>query len=308
MPQKFINSKYPIIEASMANASTLSLALACWAAGIFPSLSPNINLPNNLRNYDLVNEQLKEFVKSTGSSNLIFSLSLYAFFDLKLINMLKSYNVSHVELTIPLYKDNNDYHESSEKIIEQNRESFYNMVRHIYPMKLIWRTTKPHVNRKEFAYCLMGSDAGGRRSELTLSDLFNQQKKLTPAAVLIASGGISTPEQVSEYINRGATAVCIGTLLAASKESPLSLETKNAIVNFKKENIIKFDDTKQNTLILGNNNEVLNDNSDRNRSKTLKDGLYGDGKSGHVYVGNAIDNINSIKTVKEIVEYLVSEL
>jgi NAD(P)H-dependent flavin oxidoreductase YrpB (nitropropane dioxygenase family) len=143
---------------------------------------------------------------------------------------------------------------------------------------------------------------------MTLFDLFDQQKKLTPNAVLIASGGISTPEQVSEFITKGATAVCIGTLLAASKESSLSAEAKNAIVNCKKEDIIKFNDTKQNTLILGNIDEIENDTSDKNRTNTLKKGIHGDGKSGHIYVGSGVDQITSIKTVKEIVEHLVSRL
>jgi NAD(P)H-dependent flavin oxidoreductase YrpB (nitropropane dioxygenase family) len=307
MPKNFINSKYPIIEASMIAASTLPLALACWEAGIFPSLSPNIRLPDKSRNYDLVDEQLKEFVKCTGSSNLVFNINLYDFFDIKLMNILKFYNVSHVELNQPL-GNTNDYHESSEKVIEHYSESFYGMIKHTYPMKLIWRTSKPHVKKVDVAYNLIGSDAAGRNSEMSLFDLFDQQKKLTPNAVLIASGGISTPQQVSEYINKGATAVCIGTLLAASKESSLSAEAKNAIVNSKKENITKFNDTKQNTLILGNINEIENDTSDRNRSSTLKKGVYGDGKSGHIYIGKGVDQITSIKTVKEIVEYLVSEL
>ncbi len=307
MPKNFINSKYPIIEASMVAASSLPLALACWEAGIFPSLSPSIRLPNNLRNYDLVNEQLKEFVKSTGSSNLVFNINLWDFLDTKLMNILKFYNVSHVELNQPL-DNTNDYHASYEKFIEQNSESFYSMIKHIYPMKLIWRTSKPYVKKVDVAYNLLGSDAAGRNSEMTLLDLFDQQKKLTPHAVLIASGGISSPEQVSEYINKGATAVCIGTLLAASKESLLSAEAKNAIVNSKNENIIKFNDTKQNTLILGNIDEIENDTSDKNRTKALYKGLYGDGKSGHIYVGRGVDQITCIKSVKEIVEHLVSRL
>jgi NAD(P)H-dependent flavin oxidoreductase YrpB (nitropropane dioxygenase family) len=307
MTKNFINSKYPIIEASMIQASTLPLALACWEAGIFPSLSPSIRLPNNLRNYDLVNEQLKEFVKSTGSPNLVFNITLWDFFDIKLMNILKSYNVSHVELN-QILDDTYDYHESSEKFIEHHSESFYSMIKHIYPMKLIWRTSKPHVKKVDVAYNLIGSNAAGRNSEMTLFDLFDQQKKLTPDAVLIASGGISTPEQVSEFITKGATAVCIGTLLAASKESSLSAEAKNAIVNCKKEDIIKFNDTKQNTLILGNINEIENNTSDKNRTNTLKKGIHGDGKSGHIYVGSGVDQITSIKTVKEIVEHLVSRL
>lgn len=309
MHKNFINSKYPIIEASMIAASTLPLALACWEAGIFPSLSPNISLPNKLRNYDLADEQLKEFVKSTGTPNLVFNITLWDFLDIKLMNILKSYNVSHVELNQPLDKSN-DYHESSEKFIEHHSGSFYDMLKHIYPMKLIWRTSKPHVKKVDVAYNLIGSDAAGRNSEMTLLELFAQQKKLTPNAVLLASGGISTPQQVAEYINKGATAVCVGTVLAASKESSLSPEAKNAIINSNKENIIKFDDTKQNALILGNIDEIKNNMSDgdKNRTAALYKGLYGDGKSGHIYVGRSVDQITCIKSVKEIVEHLVSVL
>ena len=60
-------------------------------------------------------------------------------------------------------------------------------------------------------------------------------------------------------------------------------------------------DTDQNTLILGDKEEVLN-TSGRNRQDSLSEGLYGDGKTGHMYAGKSIDHVTEIRSVKEIVE------
>lgn len=309
MYNKFFKSKYPIVEAGMFTASTLPFALVCWEAGIFPSLAQEIRNQDDTLRYDFVNEQLKEFVKLTGSGNVAFTVSLYTFLDLKMMNIIRSHGVSHIELTFPPKKNPDGSYESAENVVEKNLDAFGKVLRFMGETKILWRTTSPYVSKlKNVVYNCIGNDGGGRRSTLSLSELFDQQKKLTPDAPLMASGGIHSPKQVSEYIKRGAVAVSIGTLLAASKESPLSEETKKAIINSSKESIIKLPDTEQSTLILGNKDEVFNDNSDRNRTKSLTDGVYGDGKIGHVYVGKAIEQVNSIKTVKEIVEYLVSEL
>ena len=75
-----------------------------------------------------------------------------------------------------------------------------------------------------------------------------------------------------------------------------------------KSDINKFNDTNQNALVLGDPKKVQQDKSHWNRTDSFFKGLYGDGKTGHIYAGNGIDHVNSIKSVKEIVEYLTSEL
>ena len=57
----------------------------------------------------------------------------------------------------------------------------------------------------------------------------------------------------------------------------------------------------------GNKEEVFNSPS-RNRQESLIDGLYGDGRTGHIYAGKSIDHVTAIRSVKEIVKELVKEL
>ena len=113
--------------------------------------------------------------------------------------------------------------------------------------------------------------------------------------------------EVKEYIELGAECVAVGTLLAASKESCLSDELKNTMIQVNSLSLIRMPDTDQNALILGDKEEVFNSPS-RNRQDSLMDGLYGDGKTGHIYVGKSIDYVTEIRSVKEIVEGLVKDL
>ena len=289
----------------MYGGSDLSLALACWEAGIYPSLLLPEVLNQQSVNYDLLNETLNEFKKVTGTCNLVLAIGQRQFFDLKLMDMIRSFSVSHIEF-FALHDDS--YDRGSELFGENYNKAFVAMTNYISPTKVMYRIKKPITEQKNFAYCLKGSDSAGLNGVLTTKELFEQQKKLTPNAVLIPYGGVGTPKQVVEYIQGGAAAIAIGTLLAASKESPLSLETKKAMCRANRNNIKKFNDTKQNTLILGNFVDVQKDKSHWNRTNSFEKGLHGDGKSGHIYAGHGIDYVKEIKTVKQIVEYLTSEL
>ena len=302
---KFFNSKYPILEACMYGGSDLKLALACWNAGIYPSLLIPDVLNQYTVNYDLLGETLTEYKKSTGACDIVLAIGQRQFFDLKLMDMIKSYKVSHVEF-FPLHDDS--YDRATQVFGDHYDKALSAMAKHIAPVQVMSRTRKPFVDKKNFAYCLKGSDGAGLNGELNTAELFEQQKKLTPDAVLIPYGGVGTPKQVADYIRTGATAVAVGTLLAASLESPLSQETKEAMCRANKSDINKFNDTNQNALVLGDPKKVQQDKSHWNRTDSFFKGLYGDGKTGHIYAGNGIDHVNSIKSVKEIVEYLTSEL
>jgi hypothetical protein len=295
---RYFTSRYPIIEAAMNGVSDLPLALACWDAGIFP----------NLFLQDLSEESvyttLSEFVKITKSSDLIFCIPISAVLHnrkIDLIKQLKSFNVSHIEV-LPSKT-------ITEKINPKIVTAIYSIM---HPMKVMRRATSLLDESMIFnnvTYCLKGSDAAGMNNgNLTTKEFFSQQKLNTPNVNLIPYGGIGTPKQVADYINAGAIGVAVGTLLAASKESPLSTDAKLALVSSTTDNITKFADTGQNALILGDQNSVLEDLGDWNRSTSLRTGLTGNGKEGHVYAGTGINYITDILPVKEIVRYLVSEL
>jgi len=68
----YFNSQYPILMAAMNRVSTLPLALACWDAGVFPSLMIPFQQndfqtamgPEDRR--DAIDQTLSEFKKITG--------------------------------------------------------------------------------------------------------------------------------------------------------------------------------------------------------------------------------------------------
>lgn len=302
----------------MNGGSNLDLALACWDAGIFPSLFCQYWSEEGDNRYSIIEETLKKFKKITGSCDIVLALDEKDLFDIKMINVIKDSKVSHLEIFAKNKKNINDFKYLFDILGKKYEEHLSKILKKLYPIKFIWRATDIPLKEKNFydipshqehfAYGLKGSDAAGVNGKCTTMELFLKYKKINPSAALIPYGGIGTPKQVNEYISAGAIAVAIGTLLASSKESPLSLETKKIMISSNKNNIIKLEDTDQNSLILGDIENVLDDKSEWNRTESLKKGLYGDGKQGHIYIGGAIEHITEIKSVREIVEYLVSEL
>jgi len=312
--QKYFNSRYPIVEAAMNQVSDLPLALACWEAGITPSLvvSEFVQFEVTEKNYDRVNTLLKEFRHAAGSSDLVFSIGVEHFFDRTLMRILKDHQVSHLEVyAINNPRDTlNDWERIKIKLGNNYTTVMNGMLKYVSPMRVMYRRRNPEISLFDFAYCLKGSDSAGSSGDnYTTWELFQAQKKLTPSAVLIPYGGVGTAEQVRDYVNLGAAAVGVGTLFAASHESNLSPAAKQSMILA--QSTTRLPDTKQNALILGDLDTVVNDkiaDGDWNRERSLTTGIQGDGTVGHIYAGAGVKHITKIQSVKEIVEYLTSEL
>ena len=311
---KYFNSRYPIVEAAMNRVSDLPLALACWQAGIFPSLvvSEFVQFDVVKKDYDQVNTLLKEFVHSTGAANLVFSVGIEHLFDRELMRILKSHQVSHLEIyaiTNPRGQTN-DWASIKTKLGAQYNAVIAATVKNLQPMKIMYRRRNPEVSEFNFAYCLKGSDSAGSSADgHTTRELFDKQIALTPSGIVIPYGGVGTPAQVAEYINLGATAVGVGTLFAASAESSLSQEAKQALIDATQ--VEKLPDTQQNAVLLGERDQVLADRKDAtdwNREGALEKGIHGNGKTGLIYAGAGVKHITEIRKVSDIVEYLISKL
>lgn len=96
--------------------------------------------------------------------------------------------------------------------------------------------------------------------------------------------------------------VGIGSLFAATKESPISIATKLKIVKSTSTDLKRFNGLNQQGLIF---KELEND--DENRTGSLKHGMA-DPTNGHIFIGSSIDNIKKILTVKELVKELTANL
>lgn len=286
-----IDSKYPIICAAMNKVSDINLALACHDAGIFPSLS-FYNYYLDDKNYDLnvFEKDIKKFLDKTGSSRLLVSMGVEHLKNDSLITILRKNNFKFIELiegvTSEVLYDINE-------IKKQNE--FYIFV------KLIGHQQLPNIN----GVILKGPDGAGRSldSKTTLENMFETaRKRLDKKVEIILSGGISSSLEIKKYLDLGASAVAIGSLFAATIESPLNTDTKLKLVNSTSANLKRFSEHNSQALIFSRI-----DNDDDNHTKSLKIGIK-NSSLGHIFIGKSIDSIDRIKTVKELVNELVINL
>jgi NAD(P)H-dependent flavin oxidoreductase YrpB (nitropropane dioxygenase family) len=286
--------------AAMNQVSDLSLAVAVHAAGAMPTLQIKRYNEDRTLNHDIINETLKEYTKQTGTNNVILIASEEDFLDHTFIKLIKDHQVSHIEILSNLAENSSWCYDprwpltmkivrSTTKIMQRSLDSALNL---------------PWVD----AYGVKGAESAGFTGQLTVSQMFDLQQQTTPDKSVIPYGGIGTPRQVKEYLDRGAGAVAVGTLFAATNESCLSLAAKQAMVSANSQQLTKFKENNQSALILGNKNDVLDDQSNWNRDASLNLGLTGNGTQGHIYAGASIDHVTQIRSVQEVVDYLTSEL
>jgi NAD(P)H-dependent flavin oxidoreductase YrpB (nitropropane dioxygenase family) len=297
---KFFNSKYPIVEAIMNPVSDLNLALAISDAGCFPSL--HYRSTTDSTSSEKLDEILTEFVKSNGNSNVLVTYNPYDLDCIGVLKVLKKHKPSHLEITCATEETIN--YDISSLTVNKKIENNVKMAG-VYS-KLLFRINKPSENSNLISgFCIKGQESAGKTGEYKISDLFEIQKNKTKDKVFVPYGSIKTSKDVRDYINRGATAVAVGTLFACSKESCLSDEVKQKMVSSTSENLSKSK-FNQNQLVLGEIKEEIND--DWNRPNALAKYIKGDGKHGFIYASSAIDFISEVRSVKEIVEYLTEKL
>ena len=162
---------------------------------------------------------------------------------------------------------------------------------------------KRHVELTEHVDGLVikGKEAAARGTQNDLLTEFSSVKKTYPKKKIIASGGIYTGKQVKQYLDLGAHAVSIGTLFAASTESPISDTAKQAILSANKKNLKRFSNAQQGLVF------TRLDADDENHTQGLTLGIE-TGTQGHLFLGHAVDQITEIKPVADIVAELSSHL
>ena len=154
----------------------------------------------------------------------------------------------------------------------------------------------------------------------------NYGHKFNKEIPVIAAGGIFTGDDVLKYINLGAHGVQVGTKFVATKECDASYEYKMAYVN-STENDIKIikspvgmpGRTIANNFIKSvNNNKIVKcyncllpcnpNNTPYCISKALINAVRGDVKNGLIFCGSNVYKINSITTVSQVIDELISKL
>jgi len=307
MSNKIFNSKYPILEACMNKGSTLPLALAVHNAGAYPSLC-SWTYENN---HKLMRNDLKNFVENTGSNNIHISFELIELekYNAECLSMIKDFNIPTIEIIFARYGIH-----LSETELNNKAQTLFGPIKDI-GTKIFRRIFFPITEEQRQlhfldGFCVKGHDAAGGSSygdnPPSTQELFLKQQELTPNALVIPYGGVGTAEQVKNYFDLGASIIAVGTVLAASAESPIKIETKLAMVNASKQDLQKFSynnkiNYKMNALPF----EAYTHQDDPNRTASLVSGLYKKNtKQGHVYAGHSIDHITEILPCTTIVQNL----
>jgi hypothetical protein len=291
------------MEAVMNGGSDLTLALAVEDAGAFPSYWYHSN--------DQLYDDITEFIKCTGHANIVVGgLAIDRFTDIQLLKIINQLKVSHIEILATDHRTGN-FLSMTNVLSDSKVAARLDILKQTSKlMTRIYEITDCDLSSTYFdGYCIKGKESAGKSGNYSVSELFDIQK-INSHNCLIPYGGVGTPWQVKDYLDRGAAGVAVGTLFAASRESSLSNEAKQQIIKANSSTLTRLTDTNQNSLLLDVNFKAAmpTAETDWNRQNHLDQGLRGNGTEGLLYIGAGVDHVNEVKSVKDIVKYLVSEL
>jgi thiazole synthase ThiGH ThiG subunit len=281
----------------MNRVSDAKLAIACHNAGIFPSLSlytwQNRHDPGI--NEHIVEREIKTFQDATGSNNILLSFLAADLVHERICELLVKFNIKYVEFidgmrTKPL----EDGKTIKEIFIERYDLDLKVLTKRLNAQGLF-------VPQALDGIIFKGPEGAGRgEASINVEDEIKLLRIKYPTIPVIMSGGISTKEDIAKYLNLGCIAVCIGTLLAVSEESSISVETKLKMIESSYQSVTRTRLTDQNALIFS----ALPDD-DKNNTYSLIAGIKTPNE-GLVFAGKALDTIKSIRPVKDIIQELVS--
>ncbi len=299
-------SKYPIVAMAMNRVSNLELAIATSKAGAVPSISAfNYYTGPGKLDYNWLRKNIQQFYEQCPGQDLIISIDTQFMIDEEspMCSLLIEEKVSHVEL-IQVDK----LFRSNEQVVTNHQskmqDSGIKLILKVVSVPTdISRYARWAGSRQVDALGIKGPDGAGRQGdEKGIEFAINYAREYYGGIDIIAVGGIGTKSDIDSMIKLGADYVGIGTLFAATEESPLSIEAKNQLVNKNAETLgqLKTEGADQNALIFSEYKGKDNDNN----TFSLHAGIT-TGTTGHVFAGKGISSITSIVSVNTLVQSLV---
>jgi hypothetical protein len=280
----------PIIAAAMNQISDGPFAVACAEAGLFPSIS----LFRYYYRWKIDFESLiKDIIlfQSKSKSDLIFSMLMSDIFNDDVMKVLRAFNLKILELEAPTGATE----ERFSSALQALKAEGFTLIQKILQYN-------PETVHRGFLYkyhdmlMIKGNEAAGSVKGQSTSDLFDAIKKDFPDKQIIVSGGISTKQQIDDYLSRGAVGVAIGTLIAMSKESPISQVAKERMLQTTFEEAKNSEIPGKNALLIGKFVvPALPENTEVRIGRLFTD------DAGLIYAGAAINQIKQIRPLKEIV-------
>lgn len=286
----------------MNQVSDLHLALAVYGAGCLPSLlsychedfsDPTRRGKFNAR--DFVNEVV-QFNTITGSALIWLCIDLEHWFDPVVQTGLEQCKFQYVTL----YKSSKTDIDLALRLRQQAMAQLSE--RDCSAIGLV-HEPEQDLEPTDF-WVVKGQQGAGRSSGYDTRYLFDHYSQRYGQRYFIPAGGIACAEHVTSYIESGAWAVALGTLFALAEESRLDNQLKQQIIAKQIPQLqhqFSGSDQYHTHISYGNFDEP----DDINRTRSLIAGLSQTGR-GHIYLGQGIDHVYSIRSVQEIVDTLVS--
>lgn len=286
--------RHPIVCAAMNQVSDAALAIAVHQAGAFPSLSVANYINDNVFGVQAYKKELLAYKDATGSNNLLLSIGASLLLQEAVVRPFLLLGFRHIEL----------FHAASSDPIWKDVIARSHRLAGEHGVKFVFKVSTAHVAQaRDYPTVLLkGPEGAGRLADDAppLSPTFDLCKSDLPATNLIVSGGIYHADQVRDYLTRGALAVAIGSLFAASKESAVADSVKRKIIASSSSDLQAMGRHKLRGLF----SSVQSDDN-ANLTKTLRRGVR-DADRGGVFMGNAIDHITEVLSVQDIVNRLVA--
>ncbi len=290
----YFGCRHPIVCAAMNQVSDAALAIAVYEAGAFPSLSVANFIKDNVFSVQAYKNELSTYKDATGSDNLLLSIGARLLLQEAAVRPFLKLGFRHIEL----------FHSASTEPIWKDVMALSHRLAGEHGVKFLFKVSTAHVAqaRDYQTVLLKGPEGAGRLADDAppLSPIFDLCRSDLPATNFIVSGGIHRADQVRDYMSRGALAVAIGSLFAASKESAVADSVKRKIIASSSRDLQTMGAHKLRGLF-----SSVQSDDDANLTKTLRRGMR-DADRGGVFMGNAIDHITEVLSVQDIVNRLVA--
>ena len=145
--------------------------------------------------------------------------------------------------------------------------------------------------------CIKTSTAAGRQPTLSMEESIEYTKLNFPSHDLLAAGAITTKEDILNFKELGFSGFLAGSIFAFTEESNIHPNLKKVVVDKKSTDLSSIENLS--VLTTGS----LNENDNGNLSSNWRNARL-TGTDGITFMGNAIDNITKIQSVKDICESL----
>jgi len=283
MTNNFFDTKYPIACAPMNQVGTREFLNSCYDSGILPSVFQNPDSQKSLIT-SYLEQELRPLLVAVSAYRLVTD-EYYRKFTMEL-------PFSHLEFISDISNEEKEMTTKFYDILFKLKETKKIIYKRFYA-----NMPKPLYNIVD-AFTVKGSEGAGHPGNDLLDSEVDKYKSLYSKFTFLAEGGINNKNQLLKYSNLGIKGFLIGSLLAASKESNLSSESKQILINKTSKDLQKLSTGQQGIIF----SHV--DDTDKNYTKSLKLGIL-TGNRGHLFIGSNIDYITKELSIKEIIDNIV---